>query len=119
MARPSIFNWLPAEIEVINDINGELINLYRVVKRHLEEFVYHFKWTLSSREVFKWLHGAYIERPDWLDCMKRYDRPHTLFYLDPPVFGNRGIRRSFRVGRIPRYGRAHAQSAGQGRSEHQ
>ena len=29
----------PAEVEVINDINGELVNLYRVVKSHLEEFV--------------------------------------------------------------------------------
>ena len=39
----------PAEVEVINDINGELVNLYRVVKHHLEEFVRQFKWALSSR----------------------------------------------------------------------
>lgn len=45
----------PAEVEVINDVNGELINLYRVVQNHLEEFVRQFKWALSSREVFKWL----------------------------------------------------------------
>lgn len=31
--------WPPAEVEVLNDVNGELINLYRVVKNHLEEFV--------------------------------------------------------------------------------
>ena len=41
----------PAQVEVINDINGELVNLYRVVQRHLEEFVRQFKWALSSREV--------------------------------------------------------------------
>jgi len=29
----------PAPVEVINDVNGELVNLYRVVKNHLEEFV--------------------------------------------------------------------------------
>ena len=45
----------PAEVEVINDVNGELVNLYRVVQRHLEEFVRQFKWALSSREVFKWM----------------------------------------------------------------
>lgn len=28
----------PSDIEVINDVNGELVNLYRVVKHHLEEF---------------------------------------------------------------------------------
>ncbi len=29
----------PAKVEVINDVNGELVNLYRVVRHHLEEFV--------------------------------------------------------------------------------
>ena len=45
----------PAEVEVLNDINGDLVNLYRVVQNHLEEFVRQFKWALSSRQVFKWL----------------------------------------------------------------
>lgn len=141
----------PSEVEVINDFNGELVNLYRVVQRHLEEFVRQFKWALSSREVFKWvqdtrpetltdiqraarfyylqhqcfggkasgqtwgtatsaaaptvnllrleedlsaahmrLHGAYIERLDWQECIRRYDRPHTLFYLDPPYWETAG-----------------------------
>lgn len=44
----------PAEVEVINDINGELVNLYRVVKNHMEEFVRQYKYALSSRDVFKW-----------------------------------------------------------------
>lgn len=35
--------------EVINDVNGDLINLYRVVQHHLEEFVRQFKWAISSR----------------------------------------------------------------------
>lgn len=141
----------PAEVEVINDVNGDLVNLYRVVQKHLEEFVRQFKWALSSREVFKWLqitrpetltdieraarfyylqqqcfggkvqgqswgtatttaaptvnllrleedlsaahlrlHGAYIERLDWKEVIKRYDRPHTLFYLDPPYWETEG-----------------------------
>lgn len=33
----------PAKVEVINDVNGELVNLYRVVRHHLEEFVRQFK----------------------------------------------------------------------------
>ncbi len=44
----------PSEVEVINDINGELVNLYRVVQHHLEEFVRQFKWALTSRKVFEW-----------------------------------------------------------------
>ena len=139
----------PAEVEVINDINGELVRLYRVVQNHLEEFVRHFKFALSSREVFKWhqetppdtltdiqravrffylqqhafggkvdgqtwgtatttppvnllrieenlsaahlrLSGAFIENMDWYKLIERYDRPHTLFYLDPPYWETEG-----------------------------
>lgn len=140
----------PADVEVINDINGELVNLYRVVQRHLEEFVRQFKWALSSRKVFAWLQktepatltdieraarfyylqqlafgakvegqnfgtatttppglnllrleetlsaahlrlaSSYIEHLDWAACIERYDRPHTLFYLDPPYWETEG-----------------------------
>ncbi|MFM0598151.1 DNA adenine methylase [Paraburkholderia dilworthii] len=140
----------PAKVEVINDINGELVNLYRVVQHHLEEFVRTFKWALTSRQVFKWLQdtvpetltdihraarfyylqqncfggkvegqsfgtattappglnllrleenlsaahlrlsNAYIENLDWKQCIDCYDRPHTLFYLDPPYFETEG-----------------------------
>lgn len=40
---------VPANVEVLNDINGDLTNLYRVVQHHLEEFVRQFKYSLSSR----------------------------------------------------------------------
>ncbi|ASL45143.1 Modification methylase DpnIIA [Burkholderia sp. AD24] len=148
----------PAKVEVINDINGELVNLYRVVQHHLEEFVRQFKWALSSRQVFKWLQdtipetltdiqraarfyylqqncfggkiegqsfgtatttppglnllrleenlsvahlrlsNAYIENLDWKQCIDRYDRPHTLFYLDPPYFETEGYGVPFAFG---------------------
>lgn len=140
----------PAEVEVINDVNGDLVNLYRVVKHHLEEFVRQFKYALSSRQMFKWtqatpaealtdvqraarffylqqqafggrvegqtwgtattapainllrieenlsaahlrLASAYIEHLDWATCIDRYDRPHTLFYLDPPYWQTEGF----------------------------
>lgn len=42
----------PSKVEVLNDLNGELTNLYRVVKNHLEEFIKQFKWTLISRQEF-------------------------------------------------------------------
>lgn len=54
---------IPAKTEVLNDVNGELINLYRIVQNHLEEFVRQFKWALSSRQVFKWLQDT---RPETL-----------------------------------------------------
>lgn len=42
----------PAEVEVLNDVNGELINLYRVVKNHLDEFIKQYRFTVASRELF-------------------------------------------------------------------
>jgi DNA adenine methylase len=139
-----------ADVEVLNDINGDLVNLYRVVQHHLEEFVRQFKWALSSRQVFKWLQdtrvetltdiqraarfyylqqntfggkvtgqsfgtatttppglnllrleetlsaahlrlaGAFIEHLSWQQCLERYDREHTLFYMDPPYWQTEG-----------------------------
>lgn len=151
----------PAEVEVLNDVNGDVINLYRVVQHHLEEFVRQFKWALSSREVFTWLQDtppetltdirraarffylqhnafggrvegqtygtattappinllrieenlsaahlrlarAYIERLDWSDCVARYDRPHTLFYADPPYWQTEGYGVPFPWGQYER-----------------
>lgn len=140
----------PSEVEVLNDINGELINLYRVVKFHLGELVQQFRWALISRQMYAWqqatppepltdiqraarflylqkmafggkvasqtfgtatttpprlnllrieedlsaahlrLSRTYIEHLAWDACIKRYDRPHTLFYLDPPYWSTEG-----------------------------
>ncbi|CAK0473302.1 DNA adenine methylase [Burkholderia pseudomallei] len=41
------------------------------------------------------LANAYIERLDWATCIDRYDRPHTLFYLDPPYFETEGYGVAF------------------------
>ena len=139
-----------AKTEVLNDINGELVNLYRVVKHHLEEFVREFKWALTSRQMFKWLQitpeetltdiqraarffylqknafggkvsgqtfgtattsaprlnllrleedlslahlrlsQTFIEHLAWDKCITKHDRPHTLFYCDPPYYGTEG-----------------------------
>ncbi|AHN74461.1 restriction endonuclease subunit M [Pandoraea pnomenusa] len=73
----------PAKVEVINDVNGELVNLYRVVQHHLEEFVRQFKWALSSRQVFKWLKET---RPETLTDIQRAAR---FYYLQHNCFGGK------------------------------
>ena len=37
-------------------------------------------------DVHERLSGVVIERLDWQDAIGRYDRPHTLFYIDPPYW---------------------------------
>ncbi len=66
---------VPADVEVLNDVNGDLVNLYRVVQHHLEEFVRQFKWALSSRQVFRWLQET---RPETLTDIQRAAR---FYYL--------------------------------------
>lgn len=74
---------VPAACEVINDVNGELVNLYRVVQHHLEELVRQFKWALSSRQVFKWHQES---RPETLTDIQRAAR---FFYLQQHAFGGK------------------------------
>lgn len=53
-----LFKKEPSESEVINDINIELVTLYRVVQRHLDEFIRYFRWVLVSRDEFdRWLNS--------------------------------------------------------------
>lgn len=140
----------PSKVEVINDINGDLVNLYRVLQHHLEAFIQQFKWALVSRQMFEWLRitpgetltdiqraarfyylqrqafggkvegqtfgsattspprfnllrieedlslahmrlsRTCIEHMDWAKCITKYDRPHTLFYCDPPYWQTEG-----------------------------
>lgn len=74
---------VPAPCEVINDINGELVNLYRVVQHHLEEFVRQFKWALSSRQVFKWMQQQPTEP------LTDIQRAARFFYLQHHAFGGK------------------------------
>ena len=73
----------PAKVEELNDLNGQLINLYRVVQHHFDEFVRQFQWTLTSREVFARLQST----PP--DCMTDIQRAARFFYLQHNAFGGK------------------------------
>lgn len=44
--------------------------------------------TLSAAHLR--LSNTYIEHLSWQDCLRRYDREHTLFYMDPPYWETEG-----------------------------
>lgn len=78
-----------APVEVLNDINADLVTLYRVVQNHLEEFVRQFKWALSSRQVFEW---QKMTRPETLTDIQRAAR---FFYLQHHAFAGKVSGQTF------------------------
>lgn len=79
----------PSKAEVLNDVNGDIINLFRVIQNHPEEFVNQFKWALSSRQVFKWLKDTPI------DTLTDIQRASRFYYLQKLCFGARHQNPSF------------------------
>jgi len=81
----------PAPVEVLNDLNGDLATLYRVVQNHLEEFVRQFKWAFSSRQIFEW---QKMTRPEILTDIQRAAR---FFYLQQHAFGGKITGQTFGI----------------------
>lgn len=167
-----LFAKQPSHAEVLNDINGELVNLYRVVQHHLDEFVRQFRWALTSRQMFEWTKQAVpdtltdvqraarfyylqklafggrvegqtfgtattappglnllrieeelsaahlrlarvlIECLPWDRVVERYDRPHTLFFADPPYWQTAGYGVDFGFDHYERLAQLMASMAG-------
>lgn len=142
-----LFRKEPSKVEIINDINTDLVTLYRVVQNHLEEFIRQFKWILTARVEFERkklenpntltdiqrsarfyyllktgygskvasptfgsgalrpshinlltigeelcaahirLNRVYVENMSYERIIRRYDKPSTFFYIDPPYYG--------------------------------
>jgi DNA adenine methylase len=65
----------PSKVEVLNDIDEELVNFFRVVKYKPEELVQSFEWELVSRAEF--------ERLANLDTLTltEIERAHRFYYI--------------------------------------
>lgn len=85
-----------SKVEVLNDINNDLINLYRVLKHHLEEFCRQFKYALISRQMYKWLKET---PPEVLTDIQRAAR---FYYLQRMAFGGKVRSRTFGTGTTSR-----------------
>lgn len=79
----------PSKVEVLNDLNGDMINLYRVVKFHLEELYKQFKWTLISRQNWEWLQSTPVE------TLTDIQRAARFLYLQKLAFGAKVSGQSF------------------------
>jgi DNA adenine methylase len=149
------FHKEPSAVEVLNDLDGEIINFFRVCQSHHEELVRYSRFLLASRSWFELLkktdpttltdiqraarymyllknaYAGLIRDPRYkkvavhppgfnperlpeiiqkahkrlervqIECLPydeilaRFDRPQTLFYLDPPYWGKKLYRYNF------------------------
>lgn len=149
------FHKKPSEVEVLNDLDGEVVNFFRVCQWHHEELLRSLRFCLVSREWFNFTRSAkpetltdiqraarffYLQKncfaglvrnPSYhyhvskapgfnlerlpeliekahrrlervqIECLPyeqilaRYDRPQTLFYLDPPYWNRKCYRFNF------------------------
>ena len=148
----------PSGVEILNDVCGDIVNFFRVIQRHLPEFLRMFEYSIAARQEFDRLRatppevltdieraarfyylqkcgfgGRYtgqsfgattaprtrapilqrdkmrqdltaacarleqvlIENLPWQECLARYDRPYTLFFMDPPYFQQTGYGVAF------------------------
>lgn len=150
-----LFHKEPSKVEVVNDLDGDIVNFFRVCQLHHEELVRYLRYTVVSRKWFELLKGTdpasltdiqraarhlyllkncfaglvrnlnyhlhvvqppgfnlerlpellenthkrlarvQIECLPYEEVLKRYDRPATFFYLDPPYWGRKLYRHNF------------------------
>ena len=70
-----LFGKPKSDVEIINDIDGELITFFRVVREKPEELIASFEWELVSRAEFNRL--ANLEPQSLTDVQ----RAHRFYYL--------------------------------------
>jgi DNA adenine methylase len=140
------FHKEPSKVEVLNDLDSEVVNFFRICQHHYDELIRYLKYCLISRKWYELFtaenpasltdiqragrfiylqknsfgglilkqhyHYGVIQRPNfntkrlpeiiqaaherlqgvqleslpYEQILKRYDRPTTLFYLDPPYW---------------------------------
>jgi len=70
-----LFRKQPSQVEILNDLDGELMNFFRVVKEKPKPLIRSFEWDLSSREEFERLRNL---DPASLDDVQR---AHRFYYI--------------------------------------
>lgn len=82
---------LRPKLEVINDINGDIVNLFRLLQRHYQQLLDTLKWQVCSRADFERL------RKMDSSTLTDLERAARFLYLQKTVFGGRAVGGAFGV----------------------
>ena len=86
-----LFGKQRSKVEVLNDKDGELINFYRIAKKHPDEFSRKAKELVISRRLFEIMKG------ETLNSLTDIERAVRFYYLLKLGFGARMKKPAFGV----------------------
>jgi len=81
----------PSRVEVLNDLDSELVNFYRVCQCHYEELARSMRFMPVSRE---WFEGLEKKAPENLTDIQRAAR---FLYLQKLAYGGRITRKAYAI----------------------
>lgn len=84
-----LFGKEPSKHEVINDLDKELANFWRILQHHLEEFLRYFKYAVISRSIFD------LEKKKDPGTLTDIQRATRYYYLQRLAFGGKTVGRTF------------------------
>jgi DNA adenine methylase len=90
------FHKEPSKVEVLNDLNHDIVNFFRVCQHHYEELVRYLNYCLISR---RWYGLVANEQPASLTDIQRAGR---FFYLQKNSFGGLILKQHYHYGVIQR-----------------
>lgn len=76
-------------VEIINDRSRDVVNLYRILQHHLDEFVRQFRWQLVSRDEWQRLNTVPPE------ALTDIQRAAQFYYLQRLSFGGKVEGRTY------------------------
>ena len=89
-----LFHKPPSNVEVINDLDFDVVNFFRVCQWHYEELVRYLRFCLASRK----LHELHVKTdPSSLTDIQRAGR---FFYLQKNSFGGLIVKQKYHYGVI-------------------
>ena len=90
------FHKEPSEVEVLNDLDYEIVNFFRICQHHYEELVRYLNYCLISR---RWYDLFTTEKPESLTDIQRAGR---FFYLQKNSFGGLIVKQHYHYGVVQR-----------------
>jgi DNA adenine methylase len=71
-----------SKVEVINDINGDLVNLFEVLRTQYDEFIERYNFVIKSRELFLEYRETISDK-----TLSSLERAFRFFYVNQNAFG--------------------------------